>query len=320
MKTIILTIALVIIILFAIKKNYKELLVFLTISLILDWIFVNVFSTTPLIRTIVISVGKPILSALIYAVIELICMGIFYYTLRKYNYIISLIVYLVINLIINKFYMTISGSILLDLFFNFIIGIIIIIVYRKNIEMEDIKWFAIIGMIIDTILTFFIAHLWKIWGGTIFIYILVFVTLFMPYIIGVILSAIIICLLRKRLIKKDKKFRILVYVMIILICGYVSVKAGYAFLLYESARPDKIYTEMKEINDNQSLIGLSKEEVVELLGNPYKEIDNEDRNIYEYDAGKISNRLFFGESDFYKLRIVFDENDKVQSTSINMII
>jgi len=325
MEKLIIMITLVII-LFITKKNYRELLVFLAISLIIDWIFVNIFSTIPLIRVIAISVGNPILSVLIYTVIELICMGIFYYVLKKYNYIISLIVYsiikLIIKLIINEFYMSITGTIILDLLFNFIIGIIIIIAYRKSIVMEDIKWFAIIGMIIDTILTFCMAHLWRIVGGTIFIYIWIYIwiygTLFMPYIIGIILSTIIICLIRKRLINKDKEFRIFIYAMIIVICGYVSVKAGYAFLSYESARPDKLYTEMKEINDNQSLIGLSKEEVIGLLGNPYNGIDTEDKSVFEYDAGKISNRLFFGESNFYKFIIVFDENDKVKSTSIKM--
>ena len=314
MKTIII-IALVIIILFAIKKNYKELLIFLIISLILDWIFVNVFSVIPFIRAVAISVGSPILLILIYVLIELICMGIFYYTLQKYNYTISLIIYLVIHIMINKFYMMLSGSILLDLLFNFVIGIIIITVYKKNIAMEDIKWFAIIGMIIDTILTFSVAHLWKIVGGTIFIYIWIFGTLFMPYIMGVILSTIVICLIRKKLIKKDKKLKILVYAIIIVICGYTSVKLGYSFLSYVSAKPDKVYTRMKEMNDSERLLGLSKDEVVTLLGEPlHKSTDNP----YIYDAGKITNYLFFGEREFYDFFVWFDENDRVKSTSIEL--
>lgn len=248
-------------------------------------------------------------------------MGIFYYLLQKYSHIISLTVYIIINLLINKFYMTISGSILLDLLFNIIIGIIITIVYRKNIKMGYINYFAIIGMTINAIFTFLISRVFKVVGVTIFIFISVFWPLFMPYIIGAILSAIIICLIRKKLIEKDKKTKILIYAITIIICVHISVKAGYAFLLYESARPDKTYTEMKEINENQSFIGLSKEDVIKLLGNTYKEINNGNgKIIYEYDAGKITNRLFFGESDFYKLRIFFDENEKVETTSINMII
>ena len=142
----------------------------------------------------------------------------------------------------------------------------------------------------------------------------------MPYIIGIILSAIIICLIRKRLIQKDKKFKIFLYAIIIIICLFVSVKAGNSFLLYMSAKPDKIYTEMNKINDNRSLIGLSKEEVVKLLGKPEKEVHNEDENIYLYDAGKITNYLFLGERDFYEFIISFDENDKVKSTLIKEIV
>ena len=37
---------------------------------------------------------------------------------------------------------------------------------------------------------------------------------------------------------------------------------------YLSEKPDKVYTEMKELNDSEKLIGLSKEEVIELLGEP----------------------------------------------------
>lgn len=96
----------------------------------------------------------------------------------------------------------------------------------------------------------------------------------------------------------------------------VSRKLGYAFILYKSAEPDKLYVEMNEINNSKSLIGLSKEQVVELLGEPYKK---RDEDIYYYDAGKITNHFFFGERDFYKLEVFFDENDIVKGMSIDMI-
>lgn len=67
---------------------------------------------------------------------------------------------------------------------------------------------------------------------------------------------------------------------------------------------------MKEINDNQSLIGLSKEQVVELLGNPY---GNKEADRYYYEAGKITDYITGGTNDFYYLKIVFDENGKVKS-------
>lgn len=39
-------------------------------------------------------------------------------------------------------------------------------------------------------------------------------------------------------------------------------------MMYLSEKPDKVYTEMKEINDSERLIGMSKDEVVVLLGEP----------------------------------------------------
>lgn len=149
----------------------------------------------------------------------------------------------------------------------------------------------------------------------IFLYIWMFGTLFMPYIIGIILSAIVIWLIRKKLIGKDKKLKILIYAMIIIFCVLLFRKLGYSAMLYVSAKPDKVYTEMKEINDSERLIGLSKDEVVTLLGKPlHKSTDNS----YIYDAGKITNYLFFGEREFYDFFVWFDENDRVKSTSIQL--
>ena len=74
---------------------------------------------------------------------------------------------------------------------------------------------------------------------------------------------------------------------------------------------------MKEINDNQSLIGLSKEQIVELLGNPY---GNKDADRYYYDAGKLTNYITGGTNDFYHLKIFFDDNGKVKSTSIELVV
>ena len=54
---------------------------------------------------------------------------------------------------------------------------------------------------------------------------------------------------------------------------------GYPVMLYLSEKPDKVYTKMKELNDSEKLIGLSKEEVIELLGEPIK---NSRDNLYIY--------------------------------------
>ncbi len=149
----------------------------------------------------------------------------------------------------------------------------------------------------------------------ILIYIWIFGTLFMPYIIGVILSAMIIWLIRKKIMGKDKKLKILIYAIIIIFCVLVSTKLGYSFMLYKSAEPDKLYIEMNEINDNQSLIGLSKEQVITSLGEPLQKSTD---NLYVYNAGTITDHFFFGEREFYELFVWFDENDRVKSTSIDL--
>lgn len=151
----------------------------------------------------------------------------------------------------------------------------------------------------------------------IFLYIWIFGTLFSPYIIGIILSFIVILLIRKNLMGKDKKLKVLIYIIIIIFCVLVSRKLGYSAMIYLSAKPDKVYTEMKKMNDSQRLIGLSKHEVITLLGEPlYKSTDN----LYIYDAGTLTNYFFLGEREFYDFFIWFDENNIVKSTSIDLPI
>ena len=137
---------------------------------------------------------------------------------------------------------------------------------------------------------------------------------------GLILAAIIISLIRisliRKKVKKNEKFKLFIYAIIIFFCVLVSMQLGQSFISYESAKPDEQYIEMNEINDNQSLIGLSKEQVVELLGKPNWA---EDERTYYYDAGKVTNYLLFGLRDSYELRIVFDESYIVISTSIRKV-
>ena len=84
--------------------------------------------------------------------------------------------------------------------------------------------------------------------------------------------------------------------------------------------PDDNYIKMQEINENKSLIGLSKEEVVELLGEPrYQYIDGEDKQSYVYNAGTTVKKRILGNSygrKVYDFRINFDEDGKVEHTYI----
>lgn len=148
----------------------------------------------------------------------------------------------------------------------------------------------------------------------IFLWIWIFGTLFMPFIIGVILSTIVILLVRKKIIEKDSKIPI--YAIIVVFCMTVSIKLGYPAMAYLSEKPDKIYTEMKKINDSEKLIGLSKGEVITQLGKPERKNSND--NVYTYDAGEITSYVGFGGHTYYKLYVEFDENSKVKSTSIEI--
>lgn len=84
---------------------------------------------------------------------------------------------------------------------------------------------------------------------------------------------------------------------------------------------DEQYIEMHEIDINNSLLGLSEEEIVELLGKPVKIYTYNDKE-YMYNAGHIYEGLIFGHRNFwttkhnYVLYISFDETDKVKSTTI----
>ena len=85
---------------------------------------------------------------------------------------------------------------------------------------------------------------------------------------------------------------------------------------YKNETIDNLYIEMKEMVDNKSLIGLSEEEVVELLGEPrYKYTDRENKENYTYSAGKIFKEWFWGicySTKYYQLEMEFDESGKVE--------
>lgn len=174
--------------------------------------------------------------------------------------------------------------------------------------MEDKKW-LIIGIIIISAL-----FILKIGMLNIFMIIWIFGTLFMPYIIGIIISIIIIFFIKKKLIVKSKNLKNFIYAIIIIVCIIVCRNLGYSVMQYLSEKPDKVYTEMKKLNDSEKLIGLSKEEVIELLGEPIESREN----LYVYDAGTLTNYLLLGEREFYDLFIWFDENDIVKSTEIHL--
>lgn len=127
-----------------------------------------------------------------------------------------------------------------------------------------------------------------------------------------ILSAIIWILKANSI---SKIFKIIV-IVITLLCVFIMLNN------YRDETPDNLYTEMKEIDNDQSLIGKSNEEIVELLGKPKYETTNRDgKRIYEYFAGRIRKEWFWGKcysTECYEFSILFDENDKVEYTHIQL--
>ena len=95
---------------------------------------------------------------------------------------------------------------------------------------------------------------------------------------------------------------------------------------FKDEKGDYQYIKMKEISDNQSLIGLSKEEVVKILGNPIYEFNDQSGNVYAYNAGTLTQGIIFINTTLIfdcaygaELRIFFDENDKVENTRISLV-
>ena len=140
-----------------------------------------------------------------------------------------------------------------------------------------------------------------------------FLVILLPYIVGIILYTIIILLI-KRKIEKRKYINIKNTVIVIWV-GIFLISSPLWFN-YISARPNDTYIEMKKMNDNKNLIGLSKKQIEELLGEKTDKYKDEDEDVYYYSAGTITNYITGGHRKFYIFEVYFDENDIVKSTSI----
>ena len=95
---------------------------------------------------------------------------------------------------------------------------------------------------------------------------------------------------------------------------------------FNDERTDYLYREMKEISDHKTLIGLTKEEVVNILGEPTDKYESgQNKKVYCYNAGKLDKGIFWGNKAILfdcsygcELRVVFNENDVVEYTSIHL--
>ena len=139
--------------------------------------------------------------------------------------------------------------------------------------------------------------------------------LFMIYVGPFILffSSIIFVFTRKSI---DIFGRILIVIIILLITFLLFIT-----LIKINDKPSEYYSKMKQINDSKSIVGLSKDEVENKLGEPGKIKETE--NMYLYDAGTLFRDVTFVnrydlwvKTYYYALFVYFDENDIVKSTSL----
>lgn len=119
----------------------------------------------------------------------------------------------------------------------------------------------------------------------------------------------------------DITCKILIIIIIILCILLVFI----TLIHIKADRPNDLYIKMKRINDSQSMIGLSKEQVVELLGEPRKthKSSNTDEEVYLYNAGHIFKEItwrdrftLWAKTYYYVFSVNFDKTDKVKSTLI----
>ena len=140
-------------------------------------------------------------------------------------------------------------------------------------------------------------------------------------------SIIIMCLYIAIYIgmRKSKRFIILMIVLAIIIVLLIAFLGN--FLFKERQNPDELYLKMKQYDIDNNLIGLSSEEVVILLGEPSYTTEYKDKTLYySYDAGIVYEGIIWGKQNifttkhYYSFSIDFDENGKVESTSIREVV
>lgn len=122
-----------------------------------------------------------------------------------------------------------------------------------------------------------------------------------------------------------KKIFKIIGVIIIVIVLYVLIYIV-GVTINDKEIPNDLYIKMSEINNNKSLIGLSEEEVIELLGKPVdKLVDTthlKNYTYYTYEAG-YTFKSFLGntyDKKYYDFEVLFDPDGIVKYTYIHQIV
>ena len=129
------------------------------------------------------------------------------------------------------------------------------------------------------------------------------------------------------IMKKSKKFIISAIIISVIVMIFMYFAGG--ILFKEREKPDELYLEMKEFNSTNNLEGLTKQEVIQLLGKPI-ELDEDtnymDLDYYTFRAGTIYEGIIWGDFNvfttkhYYYYSVEFDESGKVESTSFREIV
>ena len=104
-----------------------------------------------------------------------------------------------------------------------------------------------------------------------------------------------------------------------LLCVLIFVQS---FVLDKNMYTKNLYKESNKIENNNTPIGTSEEEVIDLLGEPQFKKEVGGLKHYTYNAGiTVKKSIFVGEyqTRYYDLQITFDENSKVRGTNIQQI-
>ena len=132
--------------------------------------------------------------------------------------------------------------------------------------------------------------------------------------IAVLILCITIWILKTESISRTFK---IILIVIISVCVCIMLSN------YRDEIIDEKYIERNEMVNNKSLIGLSEEGVIALLGEPANkytyQLSGKNYIKYNYSAGTIREEWLWGEcysTKYYVLDITFDENGIVKSACI----
>lgn len=133
---------------------------------------------------------------------------------------------------------------------------------------------------------------------------------------GLIFAGLVVLIMRCIFREASIEVKTVIYTLTVVFCVFASL----ALYFWQFKKPDERYTQMQEIQDSHSLIGLSQEEVVAVMGEPRSKYNTkENKVVYIYNAGKVRIEWALGNcytTNYYAFNIFFDYNDKVEQTEM----